>query len=154
MIATDGQVTDEARSAAAKLGVEIREIPAKKGTACTGRPSSILTFDVVWQSHVAALVGRTLVRADGTSNQILSVDGGGVVRRTSGGGTQRLEIEIFRWTIERLLAGDIVTRKAIDERYVKRGSSGVVLILSATSLFETTKVSGKIALKRRPASGA
>lgn len=130
--------------------MQIRTIPAVAGAAAlpdaTEPPAAELDFGRVWQ-RVAALEGRTLSRDGGTSNRIVSVDGGGVVRVTSGGTKQRLEIEIFRWTVEQLLAGRTVTRDEINQRYIKRGSSGVVLILASLPMFETAKVGGKLALR-------
>lgn len=148
MIATDGRATDEAQTAADKLGVKIRKIPpAVAGAVTDGGGAASLTFDVVWHNHVAVLAGSTLTRPKGTSVVIRAVDGGGVSCISSGGNRRRLDIEIFRWTIERLLAGDVVMRTEIDERYIKRGASSVVLILSSTSLFETTQIDGNLALR-------
>lgn len=150
LLATDGRVSAGAQASADKLGVQIRQIavvedatgPLERDTT----PGVELDFGHIWE-QVARLAGETLSRGAGTSNQILSVDGGGVLRITSGGRKQRLEIEIFRWTVERLLAGETVTRAEINQRYVKRGSSGVVLILSSLPVFETTTVGGKLALR-------
>lgn len=153
MIATDGRVRDDARDAAAKLAVQIRHVAAVTsetggdGTAERQHP----TFGSVWR-QVAALEGRTLVRKDGTANQVLAVDGAGVVRLTSKGTKQRLEIEIFRWTIERLLAGEVVTLSEINDHWIKRGSSGILLILSSLDVFESITVRGRKAL--RLAAGA
>jgi hypothetical protein len=146
MIATDGDMSSDARASAEKLGVEVRNIAPVPSAAHASSPSSALDFGQVWD-EVSRLQSTTLTRAGGSSNKILKVDGGGVLRRTSGGTTQRLEIEIFRWTIERLLAGKTVTRDAINHQYAKRGSSGVVLILASLPMFETTKVAGKLALR-------
>lgn len=146
MIATDGDISSDARTSAEKLGVEVRNIEAVPSPAPVGSRSSALNFGQVWD-EVSRLESTTLTRAGGSSNEILRVDGGGVWRRTSGGTKQRLEIEIFRWTIERLLAGETVTRDAINHQYAKRGSSGVALILASLPMFETTKVAGKLALR-------
>jgi len=156
MVATNGRVGSAAQTAADTLGVHIRTVAADSAPALVGdrasRPRTALSFDDVWQ-EVASLAGRTIARANGTANEILSVDGGGVVRRTSGGARQRLEVEIFRWTIERLLAGETVTRAEINERYIKRGSSGIVLILASLPMFEVTKVDGRVALEMSVQSG-
>jgi len=153
MLATDAAVSTDARASAERLGVEIRTIAAMptavEELAGSASRTDRLDFGLVWH-HIADLAGQTLSRHGGTSNQILAVDGGGVIRLTSGGTRQRLEIEVFRWAVERLLAGEIVTRDEINQHYVKRGSSGVVLILAAFPMFETTKLEGKLALRLVP----
>ncbi|MGI8686001.1 MAG: restriction endonuclease [Acidimicrobiales bacterium] len=116
MIATDARVLPDAVVAAQKLDVEIRSIPATwpptglEGGARQDR-ADVLSFGVIWSKQVAALVGRELHRADGTSNMILAVDAGGLVRRTSNGRKQHIGVEIFRWTIERLLLGETVLHR-------------------------------------------
>lgn len=152
MIATDRALLPEAQMAADKLGVLIRAIAAPD--AAERRPQRPLNFDTVWDEHLTGLVGQTLARGDGKTNEILSVDGGGIVRRTSGGARQPLGIEIFRWTIERRLAGETVTRQAIDDRYIGRGSSGVVLILTSLDLFDPTTADGLKALRLTTRTGA
>lgn len=86
MIATDGRVAPDARATAHKLGVEIRQIPrvAAASSADDGLPAAAkdLTFDTVWDDHIAALEGTTLVRSDGSRIKMLIVDGGGIVRLT------------------------------------------------------------------------
>ena len=151
MIATDAAVLPDAREVAAKLGVQLRFVPADASppSPAASRPaaSSALTFGRVWTEHVTALQGRTLTRARGSSNEILSVDGAGITRRTSNGRVQRIDIEIFRWAIERLIRGETVTREEINENYDGRASSGIVLILSALPLFELVKLGSRQALR-------
>ena len=152
MIATDADVLPDARQVAAKLGVEIRHVPATQletGAAGAADPP-ILTFGYVWNDHVAALTGQTLMRERGSSNEIVAVDGGGITRRTSNGRIQHIEIEIFRWAIERLLAGEPVTREEINERYEGRASSGIMLILSSLPAFELVKLGQRQAVRLRP----
>ncbi len=146
MIATDGRLTQEAHTAADKLGVQVRLIPAT-GAVDPRSPATTTGFDDVWRKHVVPLQGRTLTRKNGSTNEILKVHGGGVLRRTSGGDPHLLKIEIFRWTVERLLAGHTVTRKEINERYTGRGSSGVYLILASAPIFGEVRVGGLMALK-------
>jgi restriction system protein len=99
------------------------------------------------------LAGTTLTRTNGTANEILRVDDGGIERRSSNGRTQRIEIEIFRWAIERLLRGATVTRDEINVRYPGRASSGIMLILSQIPLFESVAVGRKQALRQRRTPG-
>jgi restriction system protein len=154
MIATDGRVLGEASRVADKLGVEIRTVPsvtalrqsresAEPGTAAAH------TFGRVWADYVEPLAGRTLRRSDGRSNSILAVDSGGILRRTSNGKEQRIPIETFRWTIERLLRGETVLREDINAQAIGRVSSGVMLVLGSVALFETTRVGGKQGLRMR-----
>ena len=157
MIATDGRVLPDASVVAQKLDVEIRLIPAISSPIGSGevRPRDETdgpTFDLIWSVHVAALEGGTIYRANGNSNEILAVDSGGLVRRTSKGNKQRIGIEIFRWTIDRLLLGETVLQEDINAHYIGRASAGVVLVLSSLPLFETVSVGGKQALRMRQPS--
>lgn len=149
LIATDAAVLPDARQVAAKLGVEIRHLPARSlrtgGLAAAEPPG--LTFGYVWTEHVAPLAGRTLTRENGSSNEIVAVDGGGITRRTSNGRIQHIEIEIFRWAIERLLHGATVTREEINEQYEGRASSGIMLVLSSLPVFEPLKLHGRQAVR-------
>ena len=155
MIATNGRVLDDARRVAAKLGVEIRYVPVPASVAQRVNPGpaeqSELNFDRVWEEQVMPLAGQVLTRANGTTNKILAVDWTGITRRTSHGSIGMIDIEIFRWTVERLLKGEVVLREEINDQYPKRASSGVVLVLSALPLFTTVKVGGKSGLRIREA---
>ena len=154
MIATNGRVLADAAAVAAKLNVEIRAVPAfpqlvngstQRNRADTEPP----TFGSIWSQHVEALTGRTLHRENGRSNTILSVDGGGLISRTSNGQRHRIDIEVFRWTIERLLCGETVLREEINAQCIGRVSSGVILILSSLPIFELTNHAGKQGLMLR-----
>lgn len=153
MLATDGRVLNEAVRVADKLGIEIRQIPVPDGVHAHGSSTDVVvdqgawTFDRIWAQHVMHLVGRVLARGNGTTNEVVSVDWSGLSRRTSNGSLQTIDIEIFRWTIERLLSGHVVLREEINDRYPKRASSGVVLILGSTDLFERVKVGTKVGLR-------
>ncbi len=151
MIATDAEVLPDARRVAAKLGVQLlfAQARASPPPSAAGMPAtgSALTFGRVWTEQVAALQGRTLTRAGGGSNEILSVDGAGITRRTSNRRVQRIDIEIFRWVIERLIRGETVAREEINEQYNGRASSGIMLILSSLPLFELVKLGRRQALR-------
>lgn len=147
MIATDGRVLPDAQRIADKLGVEIRHVETTQRRPDTGDSDGRLSFDEIWTTHVAALVGRTLVRADGKSNQVVSVDGSALHRITSNGRRQSIEIEIFRWAVERLLAGEIVTQAAIKQNSRARASSGIAGILGELPMFGRTMHEGKRALR-------
>jgi restriction system protein len=145
MIATDGRVLEDATLVAAKLHVEIRVLLAS-AAAIEGAGGS--PFARVW-SDVEALVGRTLERGNGRSNEILAVDAGGVIRRTSNGKTQRIDIEIFRWTIDQLLCGETVLREDINAQSIAGVSSGVMLILASLPMFEIVAEGRKQSLRIR-----
>jgi hypothetical protein len=156
MIVTDGRILADAGEIAKKLGIEIRVVPASAPSADI--PDGLeqhdakhggLTFGQVWREHVVPLAGSVLERANGKSNEILRVDDGGVMRRTSTGHTQRIDIEIFRWAIERLLAGEMVSRDEINAQYPGRASSGIALILSAIPLFESSRIDGTQKIRMR-----
>jgi hypothetical protein len=154
MIATNGRVLADAAAVAAKLDVEIRVVPASAPLAndSPGRSRidvERLTFGLIWSRHVEALTGQTLYRGNGRSNTILAVDGGGLLRRTSNGQRQRIDIEVFRWTIARLLRGETVLREEINAECIGRVSSGVILILSSLPMFELTNQAGKQGLTMR-----
>jgi Restriction endonuclease len=159
MIVTDGRVLKDAERVAAKLDVEIRAIPATAPAnddaagpyEGTGDRQS---FGRIWSEDVTALAGRTLHRANGRSNHILAVDTAGVVRRTSNGKTQRIDIEVFRWAIDRLLSGEAILREDINAHCLGRASSGVMLILSELPMFEPITQGRKQGLRMRPPSGA
>jgi restriction system protein len=154
MIATNGRVLPEARSMADKLGIEVRHIEAKRDPI-HDESSAGLSFDEIWTQHLPGLIGQPLLRANGDRNEVVSVDGSALVRITSNGRTQPIEIEIFRWAIERLLAGHIVTRTEIDENSKARASSGILLILGSLPMFEQTKDGRTSALRMIvPASSA
>jgi hypothetical protein len=161
VIATNGRVLPDAEAVAEKLGIEIRIIGGSAPASSTKRSSvtapatdGTATFGAIWRDHVVPLAGTMLTRANGTANEILRVDDGGLERRSSNGRTQRIEIEIFRWAIERLLRGETVTRDEINAEYPGRASSGIVLVLSQVPLFEVIAVGRKQALRKRRAPGA
>jgi hypothetical protein len=157
MIATDGRVLPDAETVAAKLAVEIRLIPTSTSVEDGTRDlpagdAGADTFARIWAKEVSALTGRTLHRSPGRSNDVLAVDQGGVLRRTSNGKTQRIDIDIFRWTIDRLLNGETVLREDINAQSIDRVSSGVILILSQLPMFELTIEGRKRGLRMRSES--
>jgi hypothetical protein len=155
LIVTDGRILADAEKIAEKLGIEIRVLPATLSTVVDApgpAASEGLRFGDIWREYVVPLAGTTLTRPNGKSNDIVRVDGGGLLRRSSNGRTQRIEIEIFRWAIERLVAGETVSRDEINAQYAGRASSGIALILSAIPLFESTRIDGtqKIRMRAEP----
>lgn len=152
MIATDGDLLPEARKVAEALGVQVRLIPrapegASKPRTGSHRPPGNGRFDRFWNEQVKGLEGKTLTTGAGRTNSIESVDESGLTRLSSSGKRQHIGIEIFRWTFERLSEGRKVTRAEINDRYPKRASSGIVLVLASTPSFRVTMVAGQMALE-------
>lgn len=122
--------------------------PGRRARSDAGRTRGVRR--ALARAHVEPLAGTSLLRSNGKSIGILEVDGSGVLRRTTSGTRQRIEFDIFRWTVERLLAGETVTRAQIHERSSpSRVSSGVMLILSTVPEFELISAGRGKALRLR-----
>lgn len=148
MLATDGQLTREAQLVAEKLGVLVRHIPAHAGDLeRSSNLEATVGFGEIWAKHIEPLAGTDLARPNGKVMAILEADGSGVLRLTTGGTRQRIRIDTFRWTVERLLAGETVTRTQIHERDPRQVSSGVLLILATVPIFETVIAGGGKAIR-------
>ncbi len=140
VVATDGCLLSTAQEVANKLGIEILKIPAIKTEIDTHEDvTHKLSFEDYWERFVMPLEGQTLVRENGKTNKIVKVDWSGIERITSNNRQQKIGIEIFKNTISHLFEHGVITRDFINQEYVGRASSGVILILSNTSLMEQTK---------------
>lgn len=95
------------------------------------------------------LAGKTLTRDNGKTNRIVNVDWSGIERITSNGKHQKIGIEIFRFTMDRLFTTGRITRDEINQNYAKRASSGIVLILSQAPCFRLVKQPAGIGISRR-----
>lgn len=147
-MATDGELDPDAVDAATKLGIRVVSYDADwTANPDVGRPG-VLDFDQIWERSIMPLAGRTLFRSDGSSNQIVEVDWAGVTRISSSGNHQQIDIDIFRWAIERILEVGSVTRKEINARCEKRASSGIVLLLTQIPEFEVRGRPLTIVLRR------
>ncbi len=166
IIATNGRVLDDAREVAEKLGIDILPIDAQKNFETTKKnaitddtyTSSIESFtyktdisheetpgdetdamfENLWEKYIMPLEGKRLSRPNGKGNDIVQVDWGGIKRITSNGRQQTIKIEIFRYAIKKLLTEGSVSRNDINQHYIGRASSGIVLILSQIPLFTLT----------------
>ncbi len=138
IIATDGRIIDNALEVANKLRIEILDIPAIRTSNKTKRTTKSNSFENIWEKYVMPLEGKIIKRPDGKTNKIEKVDWSGVQRITSNGKHQRIKIEIFKKTINHLLENGEITRSYINEEYKDRASSGIVLILGNTEIFELT----------------
>lgn len=139
MLATNGHLTTDATRVAEKLGVNVRQILADPHTATAGTIATAprLSFGMIWDSRIDPMNGTRVPRSTGAQMQILAVDGSGIRRVTSKGIDQLIPIEIFRWAIDRLLAGELVTRQDLRDRHVGRFSSAAMDILAAVPEFES-----------------
>jgi len=138
IIATNGRVIDNALEVADKLKIEIIKIPAIRISTKTKNANKRNSFENIWEKYVMPLEGKTIKRPDGKTNRIVKVDWSGIQRITSNGKPQRIKIEIFKKTITHLLKNGEITRSYINEEYKDRASSGIVLILGNTRIFEIT----------------
>ena len=139
IIATDGTLLSDALCVAEKLKIEILYLnefqttfPKPKKTA---KPIKSKTFEQIWEDYIIPLQSTTLTRSNGETNQILKVDWSGVERVTSNGNKGKIKIEIFEQTVNKLLSDGAITRDYINQNYVGRASSGIVLILSQVPFF-------------------
>ncbi len=138
VMATNGRIIENALEVANKLKIDILEIPAFKKNLKPKTQRPIKNFETIWEKYVMPLEGKTIIRADGKTNKIITVDWSGIKRLTSNGREQKIHIEIFKKTINHLLENGLITRKYINDEYQYRASSGIILILGNTSKFELT----------------
>ena len=143
IIATDGFFMPDALVVAKKLKVEVlslNDIPAmlqKVSKRING--GSELTFETIWENHIIPLQGKTIIRDNGETNHIVNADWSEIVRLTSNGNKGKIKIEIFKQAVNKLLVDGEITRDHINQNYIGRASSGVILILSQVPFFMLTK---------------
>ena len=142
VLATNGEVLDDAVLVANKLGIkflftgdpllqttpQVSKVEQKKDIA-QEIINNFPSFDEVWKMYVMSLKGKTLSNSRG-NNKIVDVDWSGIKRVTSTGRRGGIPIEAFRLAYNELLSKGMVTRDYINQQIDKRCSSGVTLILS------------------------
>ena len=138
IIATNGRMIDNALEVTNKLRIEILNVPAIRTSNKPKRTTKQNSFENIWEKYVMPLEGKTIKRPDGKTNKIVKIDWSGIQRITSNGKPQRIKIEIFKKTINHPLKNGTITRSYINEEYKDRASSGIVLILGNTAIFEIT----------------
>ena len=143
IIATDGSFLKDAILVAKKLKIEILYINSIQNTIQTVSEKSQLTndsktFDTIWKNYIIPLQGKSLSRENGEINEIITVNWGEIHRLTSNGKRGKIKIEIFKLTINKLLQDGYITRDYINQNYLGRASSGVILILSQVPFFQLT----------------
>jgi restriction system protein len=97
------------------------------------------TFEQIWEEYIIPLQGKILTRNSGEINQIIKADWSGIERKTSNGNNGEIKIEIFKQVVNRLLTDGIITRDYINQNYVGRASSGIILILLQVPFFKLTE---------------
>lgn len=148
IIATNGRIIDNALEVAKKLKIEVLNIQAVRSSEKTKFYSKNHTFETIWEKHVMPLQGITIKKPDGKTNIIERVDWSGIKRITSNGRPQIIQIEIFRKTINYLLKNGEISRSYINDEYKDRASSGIVLILGNTGVFEIVDKPIRLRMKK------
>ncbi len=138
VIATDGILLADAFEVANKLKIEILNIDNSVPLTSKKPLPSDKTFDSIWEKYIIPLQGKTLTRDNGETNEIIKVNWSEVERLTSNGNKGKIKVEIFKQAINKLLADGSITRDYINQNYVGRASSGVILILSQVPFFKLT----------------
>lgn len=149
IIATNGRIIENAKEVADKLNIEIVNIPAIKTDYKPKTTKKKGEFENIWEKYVMPIEGKTIKRDNGKTNTIVKVDWAGIERVTSNGKKQKIKIEIFEKTINHLLKFGEITRTYINEEYSGRASSGIVLILSNTEMFELTDRPTGLKMKKK-----
>lgn len=143
VIATDGIFLQDALVVAEKLKIEILYLnemqKVTSTTITTTKNKNNKTFEQIWEDCIIPLQGKTLTRNSGETNQIIKADWSGIERKTSNGNNGKIKIEIFKQAVNRLLTNGSITRDYINQNYVGRASSGIILILSQVPFFKLTE---------------
>jgi hypothetical protein len=143
VIATDGIFQQDALAVAEKLKIEILYLSEiQKNTYITEtntKSKANKTFEQIWEEYVIPLHGKTVMRSSGETNQIIKADWSGIERKTSNGNNGKIKIEIFKEAVNTLLTDGSITRDYINQNYVGRASSGIILILSQVPFFKLTE---------------
>lgn len=142
VIATNGIFLQDALVVAEKLKIEIlylNEIQKSTSTSITTtKNKNNKTFEQIWEDYIIPLQGKTLTRKNGETNQIIKADWSGIERKTSNGNNGKIKIEIFKQAVNRLLTDGSISRDYINQNYVGRASSGIILVLSQVPFFKMT----------------
>ena len=138
VIATDGLLLPDALKVAQKLKIDILSIDASTALTKPKKTSNNKSLEGIWEKYIIPLQGKTLTRDSGETNQILTVNWSEVERITSNGNKGKIKVEIFKQAINKLLTDGSITRDYINQNYVGRASSGVILILSQVPFFQLT----------------
>jgi Holliday junction resolvase-like predicted endonuclease len=136
IIATDGVLLSDALEVANKLKIEVLNIPGSLPLTSNKKTNNNRSFEDIWEKYIIPLQGKTLAKETAETNQILKVNWSEVERLTSNGKKGKIKIEIFKQAINKLLTEGSITRDYINQNYVGRASSGIILILSQVPFFK------------------
>lgn len=136
VIATDGVLLSDALEVANKLKIEVLNINGSIILGTNKKTTTDKTFDDIWEKYIIPLQGKTLTRGNGETNKIVKVNWSEVERISSNGNKGKIKIEIFMQAINKLLTDGLITRDYINQNYVGRASSGIILILSQVPFFQ------------------
>lgn len=139
IIATDGFLLSDALEVAKKLQIEILNIDSSAILKTNKLILKGKTFESIWEEYIIPLQGKVLTRKSGETNEIVKANWSEVERVTSNGNKGKIKIEIFKQAINKLLTDGSITRDYINQNYVGRASSGVILILSQVPFFQLTE---------------
>jgi len=138
VIATDGNFLPDAKEVAEKLKIEILHIDSSQIFPTKTAKTNDKTFEGIWEKYILPLQGKTLRRRNGETNEILKANWSEIERLTSNGKKGKIKIEIFKQAVNKLLLEGHITRDYINQNYVGRASSGIILILSQVPFFQLT----------------
>lgn len=139
VMVTDGDCMPDAIDVAIKLGIEViylkdnsaqllKEQNPKGAIENETTVKRLMEFDEMWETYIMPLKGKTL-KTINRENKIVNVDWGGIVRITSKGNRGKIEIEDIKMAYSLLEKNGIVEQSLINQ-FVKRCSSGIILLLS------------------------
>jgi len=146
-LVTDGRVLDDAKEVAKKLDIEI--IYLEQNDNFEVKASDPDSFSTIWEEYILPLQGKTIKRSNGKTNKIISADWSGIKRITSNGNNAIIKIEIFKQVINQLKKYKTITRKAINDDYIGRASSGICLILSQVPFIEYLEKPSRLIWKKK-----
>ncbi len=138
VMATDGFFLPDALKVADKLRIEILHLNTHTPFKQPAKAANEKSFEGIWEKYIMPLQGKELTRENGKRNRILTVNWSEVTRITSNGNRQKIKIEIFKQAINKLLSEGTITRDFINQKYMGRASSGVILILMQVPFFRLT----------------
>jgi len=152
VIATNGILLSDATEVANKLKIEVLNITGSPLHSTNKKTTSEKTFEGIWEKYIVPLQGKTLTRDNGETNKIIKITWSEVERITSNGNKGKIKVEILKLAINKLLEDGYVTREYINQNYIGRASSGVILILSKVTFFQLTQRPKGLRIIKRPSN--
>lgn len=134
IIVTNGGILEDAIDVANKLGIEIVNLDFEYQSIEYKTFDN--SFESIWSNYIIPLRNKQISQENGLTNKIIEVDWSGIKRQTSKGNISKIDIEIFREAYKMLIKHGYVERNYLNQNYIKRGSSGVILVLSQLPFVE------------------